>query len=83
MYEGWHQPKYFLVNEQGERKPLTEEQISSRSAFVRSKEILPNGEERCRCTGEKFFYGSKSEVTENNPIMDQEAFLQYHPDCKD
>ncbi len=83
MYEGWDQPKYFLVNEQGKRKPLTEEQISSRSAFVRGKEILPNGEERCRFTGEQFFYGSKSEVTENNPIMDEEAFLQYHPDCKD
>ena len=82
MYEGWHQPKYFLVNEQSERKPLTGEQIRTPSAFSRGKKILPNGEDRCHFVGEQFFYGLKDEVTEDNPIMDEEAFLQYHPDCR-
>ncbi len=83
MYTGWHQAKYFLVNEQGERKPIKEELIWGQSSFNRAKEILPGGTERCHFVGEQFFYGSKDELTENNPIMEEESFLQYHPDCRD
>ncbi len=84
MYSGWHKRNYFSVNEQGERTLLkTQEQIWGESSFSRAKELLPDGKERCSFKGEQFFYGSKGEVTENNPIMEDEAFLQYHSDCKD
>jgi hypothetical protein len=84
QYSGWHKREYFLVNEKGERTPLkVGEHIWGESSFRSAGGALPDGRFRCNLEGGEFFFGSEVEVSEENPIMKDEAFLEYHPECQE
>ncbi|HZH91124.1 MAG TPA: hypothetical protein VEX70_10975 [Pyrinomonadaceae bacterium] len=84
QYSGWHKREYFLLNEKGERTPLkVSEHIWGESSFRKAEGALPDGKFRCNLEGGEFFYGSEGGVSEENPIIKDEAFLKYHPECRE
>jgi hypothetical protein len=85
QYMGWHKRNYFLVDERGTRSVLKNgESIWRESNGEFTKLSFPNERQPCRIKHEQFFYGSKSDLTYDNPIMEDKNFLSnYHPECLD
>ena len=84
QYSGWHKREYFLVNEKGERTLLkVGKHIWGEGSFRRAKEVLPGGQLRYPLEGEEFLYDPEGKIKEENQIMKDEAFLKYHPECRD
>jgi hypothetical protein len=84
QYEGWSYRRYFLVNEKGERTPLKiGEHIWREGTMYVNEPSLDEGQPQCNVTADEFFYGSKEDLTYENPIMGDEIFLkEYHPECR-
>jgi hypothetical protein len=84
MYAGWHRDKYYLLDENNNRTALqTGEQIFRRESFNVNQASSDAGMIVCKMTGEEFFYGTKQQLTFENPIMQNEEFLiRYHPECR-
>ena len=84
LYKGWSQRRYFLVNEKGVRTPLKiREHIWREGTLYVNVPSLDDGQPQCKVTAEEFFYGSKDDLTHENPIMENEIFLkEYHPECR-
>ncbi len=83
MYMGWHRTKFYLVDELHNRTAIQAgERIFRQESLAERKWSSDAGTFACKVTGEEFFYGPKEKVTSENPIMEDEIFLRYHPECR-
>jgi len=70
---GWFYRKYYLVQVNGERKPL----IEGKDIFQESAIYLDAGNPDCKVIANSFWYGLKEQIDNQQ----HEVLKQHHPEC--
>jgi hypothetical protein len=83
-YSSYYRRSYYSVDEEGNRTMVKQsEKIRHEGTLTKKEPSLDKGQPDCNVTLDQFFYGSKEDLKENNPIFEDENFLtNYHPECR-
>ncbi len=82
-YKGAYQRRFFLIDAEGKRTPLKiEGNIWRQGVYSQDNPSRDEGQSNCKVSVSDFFYGTKDDLKSNNPIFQDEKFLEIHPECK-